>query len=396
MAPEASVLAAHTELPHELYCDIIKNLHYLRDRPTLLRLALVSNAWCIESQRVLFRTVCDDSMDLDKRESVVHTHTFFLKAIIHDPARLGPYVQTYKQHEFTRHPFLAIDSKDPPAGASSYLWDLTENALRAFVNLQHLSIVPTPDYRWSPPASLLDGCTFKLKSLRWGFESNSLRSTGPFVDFLRAQHDLLHLEVGFQPSQSDLSWLPDNFCPSLRSASCRLDCVAHVMNEHRNIAALSVGHPRQPVRQRDLAALCRLQHLSVSAAHRDLASEWGPIDLNVILLELTSWDSATARSLPGLPKLRVLALVREGSSHPYDAMFQMQLTLKGFRQCPNLEYVVIEDTPRVKGQRRYKKLSIAGYNPESDDIPDIQSEEFPVEHEPGKRWWNVYLQYEIM
>ncbi|KAF5327495.1 hypothetical protein D9619_004425 [Psilocybe cf. subviscida] len=89
MPARAPSIADQPQLPNELYRDIIENLHYLRDRRTLLRLTLISKAWCGESQRVLFRTVCDDSMDSDRRGSLIRTHTLFLKAIILNPPGLA-------------------------------------------------------------------------------------------------------------------------------------------------------------------------------------------------------------------------------------------------------------------------------------------------------------------
>ena len=180
MIPEVSDLSASPQLPNELYRNISESLDYFTDRSTLLRLALVSKAWCAESQRVLFRTVGDDPTSPDERERLIQTHTLFLEAIILNPSRLGPYVQTYEQRGLICHPALAMGSTFPAVRAGSYLWGLTETALPAFVSLQHLLIVPNANHRWSPSAaSLLNGCTYTLKTLRWGFESSKPSTTGP-------------------------------------------------------------------------------------------------------------------------------------------------------------------------------------------------------------------------
>jgi hypothetical protein len=111
-------------------------------------------------------------------------------------------VQTYKQRELIRHPFFRVDSelRMPSASFVSYLWDLTAKALPALVNLKHLFNMPQYDCRRTSRAYLLIGCTFKLNSLTWGFDSSKSSSPDPFVEFLRTQHDLIHLEVGSDPS----------------------------------------------------------------------------------------------------------------------------------------------------------------------------------------------------
>jgi hypothetical protein len=403
MAAKAPIITARAQFPNELYRNIIGNLHHFTERETLLHLALVSKVWCAESQRVLFRTVCDDFMDTDERRSLIHTQTLFLKAIILNPTRLGPYVQTYKQRQLICHPDLAMDSQNPIASASSYLWDLAEKALPAFVNLKHLFIVPILSYSRPPPVSLLDGCTFKLESLRWGFKTFYPNSTDSLVEFLRTQHDLLHLEVGYYPLQEEFPWLPDDVCPSLISATCELDSVAHIMAKPRNIVGLTTKSdwfPQQMIPQSHLSALHCLKYLSLWA-HRDFMSNWGTTDSNAVLLELIAWDLRTVQNFSGLPNLRVLVLLRvpreatlagrwgdmdEKAEHS----LRIQLTIESFRRCPKLEYIIIEDMHRGQGPRRYRKLSISGINEAPNTEQEIQSEEFPIVHEVGIPWWLAY------
>ncbi|KAF5326863.1 hypothetical protein D9619_004432 [Psilocybe cf. subviscida] len=408
MGLKAPVLTPPPQLPNELYRNIIEYLLHFRERNTLLLcLALVCKAWCAESQRLLFRTFCDDATDMvcmDNLESRIHMHTLFLEAIILSPTRLGPYVQTYKQHELICHPVLAAGPTLPSAKASSYLWDLTSKALPALVNLKHLFIVPIHDDCRTPRASLLEGCTFQLKTLRWGFEPSHRSSTDAFVAFLRTQHNLLHLEVGSDPLGQDLSWLPDDACPSMKSASCQLDAVARMVGR-RNVVGLAVWsdwHLAQATPQHHLIALRRLKYLSLSG-HGDLLSNWGALDSHTILLELTSWDLRTIRRLPDLPNLRVLALVRvprRAVRARFLGDWQMDskaennlrthLATESFRRCPNLEYVIVEEVARGEEQRRFRKLSLTGSRPGHDTTPDIQSEEFPIHREFGKPWWTAY------
>ncbi|KAF5326920.1 hypothetical protein D9619_004164 [Psilocybe cf. subviscida] len=394
-------------LPSELYRNIIDSLDYLRERRTLLCLALVSNAWCVESQRVLFRTVCDDSTDLNERECLIHAHTLFLKAIILNPSRLGSYVQIYRQRELICHPSLAtsLDARSPITSTSLYLWDLTAQALPALVNLKHLDILPLQDGRRILRASLLEGCTFKLETLRWGFESYDPGSDDPFVKFLGTQHELYHLEVGSEPSRQDLSWIPDDVCPSLISASCRLDSAAH-MAARRNVVGLTLWsdwYSLEPVPQRDLSALRHLKYLSISA-HRDLMSNWVAVDSNLVLLELTSGAYIEPKSLPILPKLRVVAFILAARGAPLATLpghtnmdvkteyrRRIQLAIDSFHRFPVLECVISEDMRRGNGPRLYRKMTISGIGagPPGATL-EVQSEEFPNEHELGLPWWTVY------
>lgn len=183
----------------------------------------------------------------------------------------------------------------------------------------------------------------------------------------------------------DFSWLPDDVCPSLMSASCVLG--SHIARR-QNVVGLRVSclwfkEPNDI--DKCLSALCRLKYLSFPAV-RALLPNLATIDCNIILLELTGWDFSV-QWFPSLPNLRILGLVRH-SSRNIGAMWdaKVQLTIESFRQCPKLEYVVMEDT----SQGRYRKLSISGPPRRPDSVADIQSEDFFIEPEPGKPWWTAY------
>ncbi|KAF5326864.1 hypothetical protein D9619_004431 [Psilocybe cf. subviscida] len=400
MAPEPPVIRASPRLPNELYREIAENLHHYGERYALLCLALVCKAWRAESQRVLFRTVCDDSTDLSKREGLIRTHTLFLKSIIANPARLGPYVRTYKQRDLICYLFFRAGSElsSPGASSVSHVWDLTARALPALINLKHLFIVPLRDGRRTARAYLLEGCTFKLESLSWGFAPYDSTGSDSIADLLRTQHDLFHLEDGPEPSRQDFSWMPDDVFTSLISTTCRLKSAPRIMAKRRKIVGLRIWsdwNPRYADPQNHLSALRPLKYLSISA-HRGLMSHWGAIDSHVVLLELVSWDLRTIQNLSGLSNLRVSALVRAAreaslsrflGDEPMDVNaepnLRMQLTVESSHRCPNLEYVIIQDIPRGETRRQYRKLSLAPAN--------IQDEEFFIENEMiGMPWWTVY------
>ncbi|KAF5326865.1 hypothetical protein D9619_004430 [Psilocybe cf. subviscida] len=337
----------------------------------------------------------------------MHAHTLLLEVIVVNSTRLDPYVQIYEQYSLIRHPPLTEESEHPFVAATSpdvYLWGLTAKALRAFINFGHLSIVPSDDDPQIPRAGLLKGRRFKLQSLRWGFESNNPSPTDPFVAFLRTQHDLVHLEVGSQPSMENFYWLPDNhdFCPNLTSISCHIRSAGHVMTKRRKVVAMKLWNPMplDSVALRDWSTLCALQYLSIPMY---LIPALNRNDINTILLE-TTWDVSTIELLSGLPNLRVLVLARDAIRDNilgYNTMdvkeecdLRFQLAIESFRRCPKLEYVIVEDITRNRdvrqNQRGYRKMTMSGPKGDPNALPDIQCEDFTVEQEPGKQWWTAY------
>lgn len=82
-------------LPAELYREIAQKFDHLKDRSTLLSLALADRTWRIESQRLLYRAL-DDEAYLGHYRRALRRHTLFLESIISSPA-LGLYVTTYCQ-----------------------------------------------------------------------------------------------------------------------------------------------------------------------------------------------------------------------------------------------------------------------------------------------------------
>lgn len=104
MTSTPTSFATLADLPDELYGEITDNLGSPKDTRTLLSLALVDRAWCAQSQRVLFKTVCDNWIYEKELDTVVRRHIRFLQTIIKTPKKLGPYVRTYAQNELAFPP----------------------------------------------------------------------------------------------------------------------------------------------------------------------------------------------------------------------------------------------------------------------------------------------------
>jgi hypothetical protein len=233
MTSNPASLTTLADLLDELYDEITDNLGNPKDRLTLLSLALVDKTWCARSQRVLFRTVCDVLVSGVHLDTVFRRHIGFLRTIINNPTKLGPYVRTYVQNGLSVTPeskhasgsfqpfcglpvglYCAPDSPLPPDGPNLLqgvvLWESTLSALPALVNLKHLHIQPMDGYL--APQSLITvlmSCTFQLNNL---ILEPSADSETEFLDFLRTQH-------GLQRLRSNLSKLPGDVCPNLTSFS---------------------------------------------------------------------------------------------------------------------------------------------------------------------------------
>lgn len=371
------------QIPNDLYGTIAECLH--EDKHALLALALASKAWCAESQRVLFRIVLDEGSDI---ENIRYNHGLFCQAIILNPT-LGSYVHTYSQRKLICHPHQGADS--PIFRPASDMWELTEAALPALVNLKHLRVVPLCDDEAPAPLLEFKGCTFSLRSLVWGFQSfvSTTNRTGAWTEFLRNQHELVHLEVGgLVASLQAFAWLTDDACPNLRSASCRLP--SPIVQRPKIVGLRTSWREKGDVDESQIAEIRHLEYLRVPT-DLTVISALGGTDSKLVLLEIFGWKFKRDRLLPDFPNLHVLAFTKihfyvEGME---DAKTQM--TIESFRRCPMLEYIIMEDT-RGDEEKRYRKLTIPSpVRGLLDTLPDIQNEEFIMEdQEQGKPWWSAY------
>lgn len=274
-------------LPPELYSEIAANFQDPSDRPTLLSLALVDRIWCSESQRVLFRRLCDECVD---------THVRFLRAIVAQPNRLGPLVRSYAQlslvSNFPSKPLLLYGTKKSKAsstildaprgreGADLELWELTLKALPMFANLNQLEFVPQRHSVTSEATEVLSRCTFHLTHLSWGCEFNR-----HLEQFLRTHGALLkHLDLGLVAA--DLRLLSSQTCPALTLVSCGYTSVPCVMNSRRITTLRLSDNARSVLPQLDI-------HPSVAGAIRYLSMDrYSPHQgfFNTVLLEFLIWS----------------------------------------------------------------------------------------------------------
>lgn len=100
-----TTMVTASDLPVELHAEIVQSLHHYQDRHTLLCTALVNKDWCAVSQPILFSIVTDHcEYNTNCLESVMLTHTLFLRTIAKHPHRLGPLVHSYVQDSLAYSP----------------------------------------------------------------------------------------------------------------------------------------------------------------------------------------------------------------------------------------------------------------------------------------------------
>ncbi|KAF5309382.1 hypothetical protein D9619_012485 [Psilocybe cf. subviscida] len=191
-------------LPSELYREIAANLHDPSNRPALLSLSLVNTTWRTESQRVLFRSLCDKYKSDDKwwreKKRLRDTHVGFLRAIVAHPTRLGSFVRSYAQIGLVSN--IINDPSERGDTGNCELWELTLRALPMFTNLKQLAFVPQIGSMTFEAAVALSRCTFQLVYLSWGCEFGR-----QLEQFLLTSGSLIeHLDMG--SALGDLRPLP--------------------------------------------------------------------------------------------------------------------------------------------------------------------------------------------
>lgn len=290
---------------------------------------------------------------------------------------------------------------------ASEIWDLTAKALPAMINLKHLYFAPAADTwtakdNWLSSSTLLRSFTFQLETLTW---RNHYHANNGFSDFLRTQHSIIHLENGESPDRANLSWVEEVMCPKLVSVVCGFNSLAQVAKSRRIIAwRWYSGRGEADYMQRDSSALAALKYLSIHdyTAFRNII---GPIDLNIILLELsdstwiiyasiftskfgftllTDYLPQNMTSLTNLPRLRVLIFFQE----VYSNVSGDQITrcaIDCFRRLPSLEYIIQRFPRPYSNGYSFSRLSL---RPGSSE--DIFREEIMIDLDIGVPWWTVY------
>ena len=97
-----------SNIPHELYQDIISHLSHDHDSGTRALINAAQCSWALrrEAQRNLFRNpflfIWQSSLKLNSGGfSILQSHEAFLEVILHSPTRLGPLVRSYNQFQIS-------------------------------------------------------------------------------------------------------------------------------------------------------------------------------------------------------------------------------------------------------------------------------------------------------
>ncbi|KAF5325458.1 hypothetical protein D9619_009525 [Psilocybe cf. subviscida] len=382
MPPSSPAFSTSGVLPNELYQEIAENLFDPKDRGALFSLALVSKAWSEHSSRILYREFYDHWVHEYGRSKVLLAHTGFLLAVINNPTRYGPLVQTYVQIGFMNMP--GYRNQD-----TAHVQGLTAKALPVMVNLQHLQVISKGT---GPiPSNFLDGCTFRLRSLTLLF----VLDLHKFFDFLRSQPEMQHLQIGSfgpSPSQTDLSGLPEDVCPNLLSASCAYESMARVY-KRRKLMGLET--------MLDFAAMERLglSPYTVDVGKLKYLSLWiqtgrRPTSLitlmgsNIDILKLQSNDPEAVVnqiSVWHLPNLRLIIILDDHSTSG-EPSFQQTL-IDTFNRLPSLHYVVVQGFAMMDLVDFRWSISKRDYDGR---VSELWRERIHIQRNTIELWWTVY------
>lgn len=283
-------------LPCELYREIVWNFQDVSDRPHLLALALVNSAWREESQRMLFRSMCDvyDEPYSRLRRDCVAIHSRFLQTILAYPTRLSQLVRSYaqiylihtdhsKRSRYKVKRCLKIQVGQGGRDPEHRLWQLTLQALPLLTNLKELSLEPMFTHGWLTAASVLSRCTFQLTYLSWGHAITC--DNGEVERFLlqNGSH-LQHLEA--DSINRDLQMMSADSCPALTSVVCHPASLPRVMNGRRVVGLRVTENDRPTPHELDIhpSAADTVKYLSMDVFVLSHTFQ------NVILLELLMWS----------------------------------------------------------------------------------------------------------
>jgi hypothetical protein len=171
----------------EIYQLIIAHVD---DTTDLRSLALCCSAFRDEAQRCLFRHVDAKSL---------YQHTPFPAAINAAPLRLGPLIHTL---DFT--PLLGLNTMDRS-------WTVPLSlALRVMHNLKNLAIDRVN------PSTVLQDCTFKLRTLYCGSLLHESEVLFVLCNFLPTQPSITCLQIMYNVP-FDMAAVPMDLCPDLDS-----------------------------------------------------------------------------------------------------------------------------------------------------------------------------------
>ncbi|KAF5317794.1 hypothetical protein D9619_012658 [Psilocybe cf. subviscida] len=298
----------------ELYHAIIQHVDNTDD---LLSLALCCSAFGDEAQRCLLRHVEPKSK---------HQLTRLISAINASPLRLGPLIHTFCLRERT-----ASGEEDPAAPLSISM------ALRSMCNLEHL-INDRP-----LPSTVLQGCTFKLRTLVWTCFLQKPSLLFLFCNFLPTQPSIKHLHL-YQSEPFDLAEVPTNLCPMLDSFKASdYNIISCLLRDDRLITRfqwrMMEGLPKMTNRQ-----VNHLKYLQCMMNKLDMDDSFTLQMTSLVFLELhlKHFRSTEVRRLiqmlqflQHIPRLEVLVMQNNSSKHRnFVPAYQ-----HAFELCPTLKYI---------------------------------------------------------
>lgn len=180
----------------ELYHLVIQ---HVRNKTDLCSLAVCCSAFQDEVQRCLFSDVEPKSLFQQKK---------FLLAINSAPLRLGSLVHSFCVEEWE----LGDDVRSVSLST----------ALHAMRNLKHLKL------HWWKPSTILQGCTFQLRTFVNIYFLNRPEALFILCNFLPAQRGIKHVGIRREKLPGGLE-VPTHLCPHLESVALHGKDLVHML-----------------------------------------------------------------------------------------------------------------------------------------------------------------------
>ncbi|KAF5317799.1 hypothetical protein D9619_012671 [Psilocybe cf. subviscida] len=311
----------------ELYHAIIQHID---NRGDLLSLSLCCLAFRNEAQRCLFRHVEPYS----ERQLIR-----LMSTINASPLRLGPLIHTFRLND-VKESAPDEGNEDPAAPLSISM------ALRSMCNLEHLRI------ERSLPSTILQGCTFKLRTLVWHGYLEKPSLSFLFYHFLPTQHSIKRLNILYHRDPDDSEELPTDLCPTLDSlkSNDRI-IISCLLRNDRLITRFQRGTMGNSMPTMTIRQLNHLKYLQCLIYYLDMdtSSSFTLQLTSLVLLELhLSYKPQSVdllikmlQFLKHLPCLEVLVVENHFKNNlNFSSAYQHAFELR-----PTLKYIDVEHQP---------------------------------------------------
>ncbi|KAF8960070.1 hypothetical protein BDZ97DRAFT_2077732 [Flammula alnicola] len=321
-------------VPTELIRPIIENITSI---PTLYSLCLSSKLLRSETEPILYRSFTSSSDN---------THTLFLTTIV-DNQRLADLVRVFHSKDVIR--------------VDGMLSKLTKSGLERMVGLKTLVFRLHAQSRIIDAPSLLDHCTFSLKTLEWvGYHEET------YDEFIRIILDrqifLKHLRWGHTYGAANLPIVSSLSVPNLLTFSAygntplallpgRRIRHLHWMRPEENDLRLQMSNIRQELGQL-LSLWLNLDGADSSECFRLMAGSLSSLEF----LGLVNPSTEDFSLIPTLPSLRVLVLSAGNRGTLIPADERPRRARAFFEMCPHLTRldIVHEDEGSQRKHERWE------------------------------------------